>query len=48
MADLLRALRALGNDAVVTEEGPDPRDQLEPALSGGSIVVLTNRATRVP
>jgi hypothetical protein len=48
MADLLRALRALGNDAVVTEEGPHPRDQLEPALSGGSIVVLTDRATRVP
>jgi hypothetical protein len=45
MADLLRALRALGNDAVVAEEGPHPRDQLEPALSGRSIVVLTDRAT---
>jgi hypothetical protein len=48
MADLPGALRALGNDAVVTEEGPHPRDQLEPALSGRSIVVLTGRATRVP
>jgi hypothetical protein len=48
MADLLRAPRALGNDAMVTKEGPHPRDQLEPALSGRSIVVLTDRATRVP
>jgi hypothetical protein len=47
MADLPRALRALGNAAVVTEAGPHPREQLEPALSGGGIV-LAGRATRVP
>jgi hypothetical protein len=43
MADLLRALRALGNDAVVTEEGPHPRDQL-----GAGAVRWEHRRSRRP
>jgi hypothetical protein len=48
MPDLPRALRALGNDAVVTEEGPYPTITVAPTAPRGARVILTGRATGVP
>ena len=40
--------RALGHEAVVTEDSPHPPDELEPSRQGAGLVVLAGRATRVP
>jgi hypothetical protein len=40
--------RALGYEAVVTEDGPHPQSSSEPSPPGRSIVVLAGPATRVP
>jgi hypothetical protein len=39
---------ALATEAVATEDGPHPPHELEPSPSGGSIVILADRATYVP
>ena len=43
-----RALRALAHEVLVTEDGLTRRSSWEPALPGGSHVVLAGRATPVP
>ena len=40
--------QALGQEAVVTEDGPHPLDELEPSPPRRCIVVPAGRATRVP
>ena len=47
--ELPRALRALANNAVATEDGPHPPDQVGSCRRQvGSIAILASRATRVP
>jgi hypothetical protein len=46
--ELPRALRALALGTVITEDAPHPVAELKPSRPGGSVVVLSGRATRVP
>src|SRR5918996_5902776 len=46
--ELPRALRALANEAGVTEDGPHPAAEVVPSPSGPSIFSLPDRALDVP
>ncbi len=48
LSEAAASLRARAFEAVAGANEPHPRDKVEPSPPGGSIVVLTGRATRVP